>query len=254
MKFVQSVFKDQLAEIGQQLNIRVAFVVQRKDGHYTNAHPFVKCRDFLGDTLYALETKQSFSIYGFKFNPKVQSIYSKYTRFVWEFPNKEAFINFKTQLHRVNDYEKVNKLRKTTFKIVKTDKKKIYVITTGSNFWKKSVFNISLYTFLLKSLGYKLDPQLSLLAAIEQTTVQYTTWDGTVQQRRTNEADYASKAGAKLHTVLVKLRAVNKNLPSVIGTKDEYTTHNVHYHCGFVATITETYYYENKLKDNLKTL
>ena len=234
MKFIKSTFKNKLAEIGQQLEVRMAFVHTTKDGHYTNTHPFVNCRDFLGDTLDAIEQKRSNSIYGFTFNPKIQQIIHSNTVLVLEFPNDETYKNLLNNIHYLHDVEQRNKLRKTTVRFMEKNAGKLYAITTGSNFWLKSIFGISLYTFMLKSLALKLDVNKDFLNAIADSKVNYTTWDGKVAERATNEASYANQVYQTLPKLLYKLRALQRGIKSVSGW-DTANISVVHNQSGFVS-------------------
>jgi hypothetical protein len=240
MKFIPTAFTNGLAEIGQQLQIKVAFLNKTKDGHYTNAHIFVLCRDFLGDTLDAIEKKRTNTIYGFTFNPKKQQIIQNQTKLVWKFPNEKTRKNFLANLPSLHAIESANKCRKTTARAV-TIGKDLYIITTGSSFWLKSIFNISLYTFILKSLGYDLIRDLPLFHAIAKTTVVGKHWDNTEYERKTNEAEYANSVLNKIDLVLQNLKKINLRNKTVSGVVGDASISEVHNRCGFVSIISDIY-------------
>jgi len=67
-------WKQNLGEIPQQLNTRFAFAHMEGNGVYSNTMPFVRCRDFFGDVLEAVQTGTAQGIYGFCRSPNCSSV------------------------------------------------------------------------------------------------------------------------------------------------------------------------------------
>lgn len=241
-KFVPTSYKNYLNEIKQNLETRFAFVKKYNKTTYTNAHDFVRCRDFLGDALVALRTKTKQAIYGFSFDGKKQSFITSQFMLLVRCPNQETLDNTLKNLYRLHEIEStIGKIKKTEIKQIEDVDNKYTVLVTGSKFWYSSVFNVSLYTFLVKSLGYELDPEeKDFMLAISNTTYLRKNWDGTETERPTVEAEYATAVGVKVMRVLPKLRNVNRNLTTLHGYKKGSPVTTIHDSSGFKSLFTDT--------------
>jgi len=147
-----------LCEIYQQVGMSFAIcgTKQTEDVlEVTQLHPFVLCRDFLGDALYANNKKTSFGIYGFSFNGKETPFDTKMTYMLVRLPdnNDESYKKFYNGLRVLNYYETIGKWRKT--KIVETDlvsekKRVILLVSTGK--WISGTQLVSLFTLLVRCM------------------------------------------------------------------------------------------------------
>lgn len=228
MKFRENVYGQQLAEIDQSLDIRMSFARRDKDGHYVNIHEFVKCRDFLGDVLHAVEEKKSVGIYGFKYNPKkMLQPYKNKTLIVCTFPTDESRNNFIANFHRLGQFDK--KIR-----LYGVENHNNFILVEGDRVWMKSVAGISFFTFLLKCIGYKLN-DLDFWTAVSNTTVEKQDWDGKKRIVATTEASYYNQAKATLNTFIKNIKKLTKGLETVHGHPKASSVNHIHNNSGFVT-------------------
>lgn len=210
-----------LAEIDQDLLIRMAYIHKESDGTYTQLHDDVKCRDFLGDVLYSEQINKPVSIYGFKWDPKKQKIDRDSLRLVLNFVgNIKTLQQFTKNINLVRTIEKQHKLKLTRlYKTQHPDK----LILEASTFWLKSTFNMSFYTYLLKCMGY--------------SYTNLDNWFTEIKQFSNNESSYAKQVTNVWPFYVKYLKKINNRLPSVIG--DKYTENTsisfVHNSTGFVS-------------------
>jgi len=236
MKFVERKFKQNLAEIGQTLNMEFAFAYRRSTGVYSNSMPFVKCRDFLGDALSAVEDNKTKAIYGFSWNPQKQKMYKNKLLLAIKFPtvghrqtfskNFEDFGWASLEPRCGVSFGKVTVLDDTT------------ILLEAPKFWKQSVAAISLYTYCLKCFGYDLDVTKPFEDAVRDSTVVVKKWDGTQKEQRTLEATYMLEVVTKFQSFLINLKKLTKDLPKVHGQSEmDSDISTVHNRSGFVACI-----------------
>lgn len=213
-----------LSEIGQSLNVKFSFAtIDKTKNEVLRLHDWVKCRDFLGDVLYANAAKKTTSIYGFIVNPELVKIAAKNTIMVVQFPDtisKQAFLaNYEAILHPI---EKANKLKKLTV-VDDTDDKNVIVVVSDK-FWQQAIWLISLYSYLLKSSCYKY-----------KNVVQ---WRDEVVAKGVTETSYMKKVYPYWEKVIDQLHAVWFKDKEPTGLKVENKDiSNVHNNCGFVAVI-----------------
>lgn len=230
MKLVETEFKNtHLAEIGQTLDVKFAWAVRKRDGSYTNNMPFVKCRDFLGDSLWAEETGQTKSIYGFSFNPKKQKINKRNTMLILKFPNEESFLNFVDNVKYLDQYCALAGTNSADFWIGDSDG---LLWIKADPLWRKSIVGISAFTFLLKCLSYKLDHTKSLFDNIRDLRVEKTGWDGSKYMIEVTEANYFVP---EFDTLIKNLRKITKKLTTVTGQPGVTDISTIHNWSGFVS-------------------
>ena len=253
-KFVPTKYGNKLCEISQNMITRFAYVKKQDDGTYTNAHDFVMCRDFLGDALVALKTKTLKAIYGFSFNGKNQTFLTDSFKLIVRYPDAQTLNNTLKNLSRLHELEaKVGRIKKTTITQIDDSDCEYTVLVDGSKFWFKSVFNVSLYTFLVKCLGYKLDPGVDFMEAVSKTKYTYTAWDGSELTHKTVESDYATAVGHKVLKVLPKLHTVHKDLTTLHGYPKKVNISTLHDQSGFKSLLTVTNWStKNKIHDRLQ--
>jgi len=241
MKYNYTDWKQGLAQIGQQLNTTFAFATKQKDGSYTNNMPFVKCRDFFGDVLEAVQTKTPKGIYGFNFNPKAQKFDTDKCRMLIQFETPESYeafgknyIHFKKELRDLTasiGYGTMHYLE---------DGKTILMVTKP--IWQSTVANISWYTFVLKCLSYpNLDYTKSFVDNMLTHQYEVADWEGKKTLRDTNEKNYMNSAIGSLPTFLKNLEQLSTGWQYVHGYPSEQGISAVHNNAGFVAICKNFY-------------
>ena len=232
-------FKDTkgLSEIGQSLIVRMAYVHKELDGTYTQLHNGVKCRDFLGDALWATQQKLDVYIYGFSFKGTKEAIDLDKTRYVLDFEdcrdNKAFFIKNLPLLHEI---EAQHNLVRTRIYQVKDQPNKL--IVEGSKFWLKSVFNVSLYTFLFKAMCY------------QYKNINY--WFNELESFGGTESSYAKQIQSVWPFYLKYLKKINRGTFNVTGRNLTLPSEigSCHNYCGFVSMrfMTGKSFFERRMK------
>lgn len=228
MKLTETKFPNQLQEIDQTMDVKFAWAKKTKQG-YTNNMPFVKCRDFLGDSLWAEEVGEAKGIYGFKYDPAKQKMYKHKTMLLMKFPDQgtmKCFIdNYLTFLY---PYTKLAGVVGTK---LRCDYDNNMVLVNASTLWKKTIVGISAFTFILKCCCYPLDKTKSMLEAIKEIKVDKKNWDGTTYKAPPTEAAYVV---GKFDLLIKNLRKITKKMSTVHGL-DNPMIHTVHNSAGFVT-------------------
>lgn len=148
--------KDQsLGEIYQSVSMRFAFAKIEKQKETTlvkQLHPFVKCRDFLGDAMWSTKFKKSYGIYSFRFDGSKESVQLNKTVMLIEYKDIEAV---KQNIKVLHHFEKSARWRKTSLVDIKTNNSNgiPIVLAVGSPVWMRSPALISLYTMLHRLAG-----------------------------------------------------------------------------------------------------
>jgi len=234
MIFKETKTKTVLSEINQTLDMKMAFVKRQKDGSYTNIHPFVKCRDFLGDALHAVQDKKKVSIYNFTFDGTKKSMYKRKLMLAVQFPNMESMTNFTNNFVFTMGAIKMQSGVGTGYFTYTEDP--LTVIITAPVFWQKSVAAISFYTFMLKCCGYKVDNPANMLQSVQQTKAEVEYWDGSVSLRYTVEAEYARSVLGKIDLFIRNIKKLTARLPTVHGQDSNHIS-VIHNNSGFVSVI-----------------
>lgn len=192
-----------LSEIFQAVDIKFAFVNKNFEEVSTPA----KCRDFLGDCIWSRKKGKPVNIYGFSYNYK-QTPYDD-CRFSLKFPDEHSKTNFINNLSYLHEKEKKAGVKLS--RVFSTQEKDTLVIE-GSNYWIRSSWKISLYTFYLKVISYK-----------------------DVTKLQSPEKGYMAQLTAEREaTLLSKVKKVDEVLADNIDTQHNYS--------GFVSAITGKYY------------
>lgn len=241
MKFNLHNWKQDLAEIGQTLNTRFAFV-QVVGDVATNQMPFVKCRDFFGDVLLAEQTGKTQGIYGFSWNPKKQKLDKEKTRLAIQFidaESKTAFIkNFKHYRKMLQDAS-----NGINYGVVSDIKDTNIVIVSASKLWMRSVASISWFTYVLKVLSY---PTLSIETDFFNALVNLK-----YKNNKAQEMGYYNEAKKSLHIFLAQHKKLTSKLQYVHGYPNEQSIDVVHNSSGFKAICG---YFLSDIGKKLKTL
>lgn len=197
IKLIKTKVKN-LAEIFQAVDIKFAFVNKNFEEVSTPA----KCRDFLGDCIWSRKKGKPISIYMFSYDYK-QTPYDD-CRFSLKFPDEHSKTNFINNLPYLHEKEKKAGVKLS--RVFSTQEKDTLVIE-GSNYWIRSSWKISLYTFYLKVISYE-----------------------NVTQLQSPENGYMAQLTAEREaTLLSKVKKVDEVLADDIGTQHNYS--------GFVSAI-----------------
>lgn len=238
MKFTPVKKTNTFAEDGQALNIE--FALAKKDGkeNFKGLTALSKCRDFLGDALFAEATKCKTSIYGFSYDgTKKAQLPKTYSCFAMKFMDKETQDKFHVYFQ---EYENIfSILAKTKPGLAYRDG--LYSVVVTDKAWSKNNFGVSLYTFLLKGIVFHNNWSESLYKQIKESTIAVKQWDDTMEERKTNEARYLDKIPEDLFTkAIMNIKKINK-CPTTFG-EDSYDgvkfTSNIHHNSGWVHTLT----------------
>ena len=218
-------WKQNLAEIPQQLNTRFAFAHMEGDGVYSNTMPFVKCRDFFGDVLEAVQTGTTQGIYGFRFDPTQQPFDTDKCRLLIQFvseESKQAFIKnhktFKKSLRLLT-----NNISYGTIHNIKAEQPTVLVV--ANPIWQHSVIGISWFTYVLKVLSY---PQLDATKSFKKACLNLD---------NSNEKAYMSAVKDTLEVFLQNYKKLTKNLQYVHGYNTPQQIYVVHNSAGFKSVL-----------------
>lgn len=220
MKFKTTKSPHKIGVEDQDLVVKFCFAKQTQPELHENMTYWSECRDFMGDAVCAMHDGKEKSIYGFKYNPVTHPLEFNQCIIGIRFPNAETRKTFDSQLSRIEEFATQYKLPFKYYinKFKGSPNTRVIHMTP---FWQKTTFNISLMTFLLKAICWKLNPDMELLTAIENTTCNGVP---------TKEARYLQKDVkqrlVKLLPHLVELTAEHKYPHGYDFDKDVGTIHN----------------------------
>jgi len=219
---------------GQSLEVKFAHCILKKDT-WTNVSYFSVCRDFMGDVVYANETKKPVSIYGFKYKPTPTKILDSNTCNIGiHFPNLEVMNTF------ILNFPLLSKM-KGIFKPLDIELfyGDLIVVITLDKLWDKTTFGMSYITFILKCLCYKLEHEEDLLTQIENYTYEYTSiWTQEKEQKKIKEAGYVTPIKELLQKLPNKIEQfLNKQENSHGLHEITPTISDVHNGSGFYSTL-----------------
>lgn len=250
MKFNYTDWQQGLSQISQQLNTTFAFATKQENGSYTNNMPFVKCRDFFGDVLEAVQTNTPKGIYGFNFNPAVQKLTTDKCRLLIQFETPESYeayaknyTHFKKELKELTAGVAYGTMQHLD------DQKTILIV--ANTIWQKTVANISWFTFVHKCLSYpNLDHTKSFVDNMLNHQYETSDWEGKKTLRDTNEKNYMNRAMPALLTFLKNIKTLSTGWQYVHGYDTAKDISTIHSNAGFVA-ICKHFYSSigNKLKE-----
>lgn len=235
-KFVE--WHQGLNEMGQQLDTKFSFAHKEEDGSYSNTMPWVKCRDYFGDALHAVQTSTKQGIYGFSFNPKKQPFDTDKCRLLIKFTNEESYNAY---LKNYNHFKK--ELRPLTSNvgygtIHKTDDP-LVLLVVANPLWQQSVMNISWFTYVHKCLSYpNLDHNKSFYDNMCNHRYVSKDWQGNMIERNTNEQGYIKDKKNQLEVYLKHIKAINKDLKFIHGWDVPKGISIIHNSSGFSSMLS----------------
>ena len=137
-----------LDEESQTINLKFAFCTYTQEEDqliYYNLHPLVRCRDFLNDFLYCMNTDISFNIYGFNIEKGHKKTNDLYLNLM--FPSKETLKIFKDNFdYYMPTYDSKSKNNDTQI----VYEKGLDVILEVDNNWFLTSQSTSAFTLLLR--------------------------------------------------------------------------------------------------------
>ena len=233
--FKETKFKQQLAEIPQTLPMCMAICKKNRAGKFTNVHPFVQCRDFMGDVLWANEQKKNIFIYGFSYKGKTKaSLPIKSFHIAIKFPERanldNFFINYALFGNQMENHY--------GFKLLvdhQADPDKNLLVLEVPTYWKQSIHNLSLLTFIYKCFGYKLDTTKSFTDAVIETTGSAVTWDNVTNTFPSVEAGYMKSVVGHWSKLLYTV--YDMKVDTVSGHPNTVNINTIHNNSGFVSNV-----------------
>lgn len=143
-------------EIFQSLTIKFAFaLINKKTETITPIYLPAKCREYLGDVVWSMESQKPSNIYSFTFDPKKTPITKSKTILYVEYPNVESRKFALDNINVMNHYEFA--LGFDPSLVVEVNAKgKLALAYIGDKMWQKKSFAISYYSLLIKGMARKL--------------------------------------------------------------------------------------------------
>jgi hypothetical protein len=241
MKFFPVPKETEFAEDNQAINIEFAFARKKGPNNFEGLTALSKCRDFLGDALFAEATKCVTYIYSFKYDGTGKAKLPKtYSCFALRFTNKEqqqTFIKYYDCWE--NLFSGIAGTKKGYVKSVDN----ICIVVTDKE-WSRNNFGVSLYTFLLKGIVIQEENKPATLeqfhTTIKNSTVTQRDWNNTTYENPTNEAGYMNKISKnELHKAIRIIKKINK-CPTTFGGStyvDVHFDNTIHHNSGFVSSL-----------------
>ena len=218
-----------LSEAPQVSTARFSLFQREGDIAYQSSTYF-KCKDYLNDVLYAIETGRTIEAHGFSFNPKKQKIDTDATRLLITFKQEDELKHFKNNFPKLNEWE--TKIGIIPTKLYATNREGEYAIE-GDPGWQKRMFLLSAYTLFLRSLGCPI-PSVG--------NVEYIDWMAKNKQSCDQYLFANLMKKDRLFKFMQKPLEFLKEDHGVLGEKEElkgklgnYTVHN----CGIMAFLVD---------------
>lgn len=223
-----------LSEIYQKSGLEFAFVSSPKNG-MKQCHTMVKCRDFLHDAVRCTIHGNNCSIYGFKYDAKVNPpVDMKKFRMLVVDRNKNADKKDFSErmgysLKLLNYYEEIAGVDKTRIELSDIDKR-TYCYFEGPKMWMMAPFLVSMSSLLIR-LGdkkIKFDKRRKLSKAFEKL----------IKEGDNNENDI--KYLKACHDKMENIAKNHKKLCSSFDPySDKHTINNFHNTSGIVSLCNE---------------
>jgi hypothetical protein len=129
------------------------FTIISPDG--TQIGSWMRCKDFIQDTIWGFKNNKSYSIYGWKFNPKSDAVSKRYLflgmRWRASKKLKENLENVKATIEDVEKRVGIPLYQRTRFSRVLSNKGAEYFVVYGSPAWTRCIGTVSFFTWLLRA-------------------------------------------------------------------------------------------------------
>ena len=227
--------KKYYSEITQSSSTTFAFVNEVAPEEFTELFDPVKCRDFLGDVVFADKYKCKAGIFGFEFDGTSQKLDKDATKLSVHFKDMEEMNRFLNNLAILLDVEDNNQLERTQ---VYLPLYKDVLIIKGDPFWQSAQWTISLYTHLLRCLG---SPDIDKLFIKTYNYPEYS-----------RESEYMQRIGLDNWTKLISnLRKIKEAAddPSGYGDTTTNSMNKLHNCCGIATLFGKNVVQGNKYRE-----
>lgn len=227
--------QNHLTEIFQSFELKMAFARVAGDS-VDRIHQWVKCRDFLGDVLWATDTNKSKSIYGLTYDPAEDLPIEKNSlTLLLKFPDTEMLDIFLKNQSILDTLEKNNEQPSSIF--YATDDKEILLVK-ASPFWQQNIPMLSFYTYILKVMCVPYKNPSNWMVELPSIN------------KSCPETYYMKKMGKNLDILYQNCYNIFKDDHQIHGYPPETHIDTVHNHSGFVSTCSGmSLYGDNKHKE-----
>lgn len=197
-----------------------------KEKDCTGITPLIRCRDFLTDTLYCIDTRSDINVYGFYFSSIKEEIKKEdlcvLISFIKE-PN-EKFLFWKniTYLYKIEQFFGI----KHTF-IHTTDMENVFCLIPDP-FWFSHTIPLGLYTYILRCLCYTYTYNSNFWTSILNQTIKTKEWDGTFGEEPTKDSKHLINVQEKFKLAFLNFRMNAKKFNyDYVANKNTYTKHDM---------------------------
>lgn len=206
-----------LNEIYQSMELKMGLLRREKGETFKQVTPFVKCRDFLCDVHSATLAKKDFHIYGMNWIGSKDKVDWDTIRLVLRFPNNKTRDIWIASLDAImHGIELNNGMEPSVPELLENGD----VVCVGDKAWLSNALKFSLYTFLLRVMCYKLDPDK---------------WIEQFCNKNTTDSAYLKSINREtLNRVLTDLSLLDTKEWCGLPWKD-YPIQRIHHNSGFIS-------------------
>lgn len=231
-------FNNDLGEISQTINIKYAFLTEQNE----QTHPFVKCRDFLHDVLYAIHGNRAVGIYGFGYNTKTNPLIDlNNIRLLVTYQNeKQAEEWSKKAINVLNIFEETFDKKSIVEEVEDHKNMRVFI---GSREWLSTPALLSLYTLLIRLVAHNLEthvPEINTMDDFIKACKMFVN-----SGRSSNDRTYINSIHSYLADIIKYRKQLFKEVLQEDGWYSEYfkevPTHEVHSNRGIVALCYNKY-------------
>lgn len=234
-----------LCEDSQTLRLQFFFVSKNEDDTYKQITPYIRCRDFLNDTLYCIENKKDFNLYGYRFRgPEFKrNLNTLYLCIKFEDYNEnnkiqfDEYNNFTNNFYYLRAFETLYNLdTKTHYENTNVED---VIMIKHNPFWSQNTVIFSVFTYILRCCCYEVKG--NFWDFIKKSTHFYKNWDNDFEEKNTTDAELILYIeNHKLKYFISNLDILDIN--SKLNTLYFHNSSSIHEQLGFV-------YYINYLLD-----
>lgn len=231
MRFKSTKFNKNVAVESQDLSVNFCFAKQTNKNLYENMSDWSVCRDFMGDVICSMQSNNIAEIYGFQYNPTTHPINTEQCEIGIKFPSASVRKQFLTNLETHNTWITKSSTVPFVSSVLRFVGSPNTLVVVLDKQWQESTVAISLATFLLKSLCWKMDSIGNLIEQISKVTI-----DTPYGKRDTKEAEYVKGYEQRVLKILKNIKTINVLSPFVHGYTEEQYIHTIHNRSGFYYT------------------
>jgi hypothetical protein len=218
-----------LSETFQVFELKMAFARIAGDS-VDRIHHWVKCRDFLGDIIWATDTNTKKSIYGLTYDPVEDLPIEKDSlTLLLKFPDTKMLDTFFKNQSILDTLEKNNKQPSSVFYATNDEK---IILVKASQFWQQNIPVLSFYTFILKVMCVQYENPVNWLVELPRI------------KKNCPETCYIKKLGKNLDILYQNCYNIFKDDHNIHGYPKNTRIDTVHNYSGFVSTCSGYQLYE----------